>query len=396
MLISEGSAPGFTPLRKPLGKQVNPSLVQFISANHVALAAGCAAGIGMCLFFCGVQVFARTDSSGSAARVSVGAAMPGPAAISGKAVGPRTLAAPISGKPCYIYRASIWQLEPGGNREWKNVAEETGHLTFLIEDETGQLLVEPGGAELDLRQSLSEEYGGRASSSSKAPDPSPGKEAVPDTVANFLARNGITPDRPTRVEEYCLEPETRVVVTGTVIQNGEVQADSLASASAATSGDHPLDVAKALGDPLALQPQIIRLASGTAPQSTAHMSQQAKIAAALARAGLATPDMWATGEGGLQAINSLIDSHSRIAQSPPDPNPDASATPALALTPTTTVTTTMTTMIMTKGPDDPTFIISNHAPAKPTALGWKSVALVLAGSTLTTLSLYVLLLAHLR
>jgi hypothetical protein len=121
------------------------------------------------------------------------------------------------------------------------------------------------------------------------------------------------------------------------------------------------------------------------------MSQQAKIAAALAKAGLATPDMWATGEGGLQAVNSLIEGHSRPGQSSPDSKSDAPATLALA----TTMIVTTTTMTMTKGPDDSTFIISNQ-PGHPTSLNWKAVALVLAGSTLTTLSLYVLLLARLR
>ena len=384
-----------------LGTRVNPTFLQFISANHLALAAGCAAGVGMCFFFCGVQLFAHKYSSDRAPRVTVSAAVPGLATISGKAAGSRTLAAPLSGKPCFVYRTCIWQLresaEEKDQKEWKNVAEETGHLTFLIEDETGQLLVEPSGAELDLRQNISEEYGPPSSPSSGAPDPpshnrpSNQEKSIPDSVEKFLARNGITLNRPIRVEEYCLEPETPVVVTGTVIQNDAMQADSLASTSGPTSGNPPVDVAKAPGDPLLLQPEIIRLASGPAPQSTSQMSQQGKIAAALAKAGLATPDMWATGEGGLQAVNSLIDSHSRPGQSSPDSKPDSSATLTLA----TTITVTTATMTMTRGSDDPTFMISSQ-PASPTSVNWKSVALVLAGSTLTTLSIYVLLLARLR
>ena len=159
-----------------------------------------------------------------------------------------------------------------------------------------------------------------------------------------------------------------------------------------TSGNQPVDVAKAPGDPLLLQPEIIRLASGPVPQSTSQMSQQAKIAAALAKAGLSTPDMWATGEGGLQAVNSLIDSNSRSEQSQSNSTShSAISTPALARA----MATATTTMTMMKGPDDTTFIISNQL-GNPTSLSWKFVALVLAGSTLTTLSLYVLLLARLR
>ena len=379
MLISEGSPLFWSSKqasRRPshgagfLGTHVD-SILQFIAANRLTLAAGCAAGVGMCFFFCGVQLFARINSSNAISKVSVGTAAPGLATIAGKTTGTRTLAGPISGKPCYVYQTSVWQQDSSGKKEWKNVAEETGHVTFLIEDETGQLLVEPSGAQLDLRQSLSEEYGSASSPSPGTSDPTSNKEILPGAVSNFLARNGITLDRPTRFKEYCLEPETGIVITGTV---------------AVSSSNPPPAIAKTTVSP---QPEIIRLATGPTPQSTSHMSQQAKIAAALAKAGLATPDMWATGEGGLQAINSLIDSHSRPEQSPPDLKPGASATPALALT--------TTTMTMAKNPDNPTFIISNrNQPSGPTSLGWKSVALVLAGSTLTTLSLYVLLVAHLH
>ena len=359
---------------------MNPSFFQFISENHLTLAAGCAAGVGMCFFFCGVQMFARKRPSGQAPSLMVGEARPGLAAISGKSAGTRTLAAPISGMPCYVYRAVVWQLDSEGKGEWKNVAEETGHVTFLIEDETGELLVEPTGAEFDLCQSLSGEYGSPSSSSS-----------VPEAVANFLARNGVTLDRPTRVEEYCLQPETPVVVTGTVIENSALPANAVAPFSAESPRNleqaaAARGAARGVDNLRQWQPEVIRLASGPAPQSTTQMTQQAKIAAALARAGLASPDMWTTSEGSLQAINALIDSHSRPNQSPPDSKPDASATPEVSLT----------TMTITKGPNDTAFIISNLQPAPENSLGWQSVALVLAGSTLTTLSLYVLLLAHLH
>lgn len=384
-----------------LGTHVNLTFLEFISANHLTIAAGCAAGIGMCFFFCGVQLFAHRHPFDRAPRVTVCTAVPGLAAIAGKAAGSRTLSAPLSGKPCFVYRTCIWQLhesaEKNHKKEWKNVAEESGHLTFLLQDDTGQLLVEPSGAELDLYMNSCEEYGSPSSPSSGDSDspshdrPSSKQGSIPESVANFLARNRIMLDRPTCVEEYCLEPETAVVVTGTVIQNDATRANSLASTSAVISANQPVGGAKATRDPLLLQPEIIRLASGPVPQSTSQMSQQAKIAAALAKAGLATPDMWATGEGGLQAVNSLIEGHSRPGQSSPDSKSDAPATLALA----TTMIVTTTTMTMTKGPDDSTFIISNQ-PGHPTSLNWKAVALVLAGSTLTTLSLYVLLLARLR
>ncbi|MFZ3340990.1 MAG: GIDE domain-containing protein [Terriglobales bacterium] len=362
---------------------MNP-ILQLIAANHLTLAAGGAAGVGMCFFFCGVQLLARTNSSHHVSKISIGAATPGLAAIAGKTTGARTLTAPISGRPCYAYQTSILQRESTGKKEWKNVAEETGHVTFLIQDETGELLVEPSGAELDLGQNFGEEYGS-PSLPSETSNQISNNEIVP-AVSSFLARNGISLDRPTRVEEYCLEPETSVVITGTVTRNSGVPADSLASTFASSSRNAQPAIAKAAANLPPQQPEIVRLASGSAVQSTTQMSQQAKIAAALAKAGIATADLWATSEDGVQAINLLIDGHSRPTQSSSDSN--ATAMPALALT---------GTMTMTKGSDDPTFIISNRNQAsKPTSIGWKSVALVLAGSTITTLSVYLLLVAHLH
>ena len=227
--------------RSLLGKHVNLSFLQFIATDHLALAAGCAAGVGMCFFFCGVQLFARQHPSSCAPRVAISATAPGFAAVAGKATGQRTLPLPSAEGHASSIGPRILQLQESAEdkdkKEWKNVAEETGHLTFFIEDETGQLLVEPSGAELDLRQNISEEYSSQSSSSPQPLDefsdrPSNNQssgETVPRTFTNFLVRNGISLDRPTCVEEYCLEPETPIVVTGTVIKNDAMHADSLAS-----------------------------------------------------------------------------------------------------------------------------------------------------------------------
>lgn len=372
---------------------MNPSFLNFLSANHLALAAGCAAGIGMCFFFCGVQLFARKNSSSRLPKVLIRGAGPGLVALSGKATGPRTLLAPISGSPCYLYRTSIWQQTPAGNREWKNVAEETGHLTFLIEDETGQLPVEPSGAELDLRQTLVQDYGAASSppgqTSNHTKDLSLASQSVPEPVANFLSRNGIALDHPTRVEEYCLQPEMSVSVTGTIVENAPPLGDS------AVSSDSPRNPSNAppaspvpmrpAADPRRPQPEVIRLASGAVPQSTTQMSQQAKIAAALAKAGLAQPDMWAATEPTTPNGASSTGGDLRPAEKHTDS--------ALDTTSSAAATQTFT---MTKGAGNARFVISNQSQQTNPSVGWQSVALVLAGSTLTTLGLYVLLFAHLH
>src|SRR5581483_8904598 len=67
--------------------------------------------------------------------------------VSGLAVGPHTMPAPITGHPCFYYRTTAWQLKQSGNRkEWEKVANESLHLPFFIDDNTGKVLVDPDGA----------------------------------------------------------------------------------------------------------------------------------------------------------------------------------------------------------------------------------------------------------
>jgi hypothetical protein len=54
--------------------------------------------------------------------------------------------APITGKPCFLYRTVAWQQRTGKKQEWEKVADETLHLPFFIDDSTGQLLIEPLGS----------------------------------------------------------------------------------------------------------------------------------------------------------------------------------------------------------------------------------------------------------
>ena len=110
----------------------------------------------------------------------------------------------------------VWQQSTSGAKaEWTKVTEETLHLPFFIEDATGQLLVEPLGAEFDLHQTLREEYG--------LPSSSLKSENIPPSVHNFLIGHGIPLDRPTRIEEHALQPEMPVLIAGTVSKNPGIE-----------------------------------------------------------------------------------------------------------------------------------------------------------------------------
>ena len=364
--------------------------------NHLVLGAYSGAVLGLCLFLRGLQLFARKRSRGHVQNISVSAATSGPATVSGAASGPRILTAPITGRQCFVYRTSIFQRE-SSSQEWKNVAEETGHLTFTLEDPTGKVSVEPCGAELDLRQCLSEEY---APASNPASD-----RAIPEHVISFLVRNGVAADRPTRLEECCLRPAAPVFITGTLVENSN--ATNIESAGpAAIEGANGV-ARRNQSEPatnrnlpaLAPGPEVIRLASGIAPSTTLQMTQQAKIAAALSRAGLAKTDPWGGAEPSVPDLPSVMvpeKTHS-------DPGSAVSSTSAVD-SPTSNSPqresaqdpAPVPRFTMTKGAEGSAFVISNHEPVLPMALGWQSISLVITGTSLTALGIGAILLGHLR
>src|SRR5438034_2747637 len=64
--------------------------------------------------------------------------------INGLATGPYTMPAPISAVPCYYYRTMAWRWERRGkSSEWVKVADESLHVPFYLDDNTGRVLVDP-------------------------------------------------------------------------------------------------------------------------------------------------------------------------------------------------------------------------------------------------------------
>ena len=397
---------------------------------HLTLTACFAVAVGVCLFLFGVRLFARKHSLASISTSTIRALAPGRAAISGKAIGPNTLSAPITGQKCYIARTTVWQQSKSGAKaEWTKVAEQTLHLPFFIEDATGQLLVEPLGAEFDLHQILREEYS-LPSSPSKP-------ENVPPSVHNFLVGHGIPVDRPTRIEEHALQPETPLMIAGTVSRNPGVEVRPLSPVPNDTPPNR--NIARPTnGDFLAsaVRPEIVKLSGGPAPASTTEMTQQGKIAAALNRAGMAGPEGWTVAS--VRAENGQSeDSHGdnsrpesalrkfvavkESAQLGPDPVPEARSTARDQIKDQTKDGTKDPTkdgarvqtkdrtnnkpksetvsafdlspaLALIKGANNAPFRISCQSPpAAAISLGWACVTMVVGGTGLTILGIYLLL-----
>jgi len=294
--------------------------------GHPAILSSVAAAAGLCVFFAGFHLLARKRLLLSAPTSEIRTAALGPVEVAGVAGGPYTITAPITGRPCFLYRTIVWQQREGKKKKWEKVADETLHLPFFLEDSAGQLLIEPLDAELDLRRDFCEEY--------DAAFPPPNflslqQANLPPCVHAFLSRHGIVPARRLRIEEILIEPNDELFAAGTLTENpgihvrplaprgdpagNDVSSDELSNndlpnndllnndlsrnnsaSDSSLSGGVPRKPVRSDYSMALPVPQVILLSSGAAPTATREMSQQAKIAAALHRAGIAKPSAWST------------------------------------------------------------------------------------------------------
>jgi len=272
--------------------------------------------------------------------------------ISGLAAGPYVLTSAFKQVECYYYHSTAWQLkQQGKNTQWVKVAEETLHVPFYLDDDTGKVLVDPRGAEMDLHCDLSEQY--HRSILFSGPE-------MPGSVVEFLTRYGVEPDRRIKVEERCIKPKNFLFVLGTLSQNPGLDA-SIRPAWAERAGqkfmppfnakdknkDDEGECTAAAADAAPVQ-QIIRLSSETNSLPAVAMTQQQKIAAALVKAGISNPAAWslaakpqaaaalkpqsASGSGAKNGSGSKIGiRRSQRFRSPPSSRPDARQPPARLL-----------------------------------------------------------------
>ncbi len=368
--------------------------------NHLAILSLIAIAGGLYFFFQGFRLLARKRILLNTPTSKIRSAALGLVEVNGQATGSHTMAAPITGKPCFLYRTVAWQQRAGKKQEWEKVADETLHLPFFVDDSTGKLLVEPLGADLDLHRDFREEYDASFFVSSLLTNGA----SIPPRVSVFLARHGITPGRRLRIEEHAIKPNDALFVAGTLAENPGIQLrpfaphiEPLASAANASGSsmqgtrNNPPDPSGDSFPKPVPAPQIIQLSSGDVPSSTQDMSQQAKIAAALTRAGITRPEAWSAAGVPYQSVaiaaneefastaahvttsaNSEHLTEHQSASADFDPNPP---------------------VVLMKGANDPTFVVSFRSQKEfVSALGWKSTAMIWLGSAITLLGIYMLML----
>jgi hypothetical protein len=358
------------------------------SIHHLMILSSIAIAGGLYFLFLGFQLFARRRLLLATPTSRISDAALGLVEVNGMAAGPHTMPAPITGKTCFLYHTTAWQQRGGKNGAWEKVADETLHLPFFIEDSTGHLLIEPLGADLDLHLDFREEY--RSSLLSLSLD----LGDVSPRVSAFLSRHGIVSARRVRVEECSIKPADALFIAGTLAENPGVPVRPFSPRGAAlgdgSDGEdrHPSTLGNFLEHSTA--PQIVKLSGEAPPSSAREMSQQAKIAAALSRAGITKPEAWTA--AGLSYQTAAVHDNAPLptVSDHDGDRPDGDRTDErhsklsrFDLAPP---------VVLMKGANDAPFAISFHSQKEfVTALAWKSAALVSGGAAITSLGIYMLL-----
>jgi hypothetical protein len=367
-----------------------------------------AAGIagGIYLFVLGFKMLQRKRLILNTPTSKIRSASLGLVEVNGLAVGPYTLTAPITAAPCFFYRTQAWELRKSGkSNEWQQVADESLHVPFFLDDNTGRLLINPQGAELDIHRDFHEEY-----SSSIFFD-----KEMPERCRQFLARYAVSGERKVRVDEYCIKPKNFLFILGTLAENPgtAVVPQPVRTQPASSSrftlnlpggsrGTFTISIGKTIGygpEPVPLkslpQPslihrsvEVINLSDNQLPAASAEMTQQGKITAALMRAGITNPAAW--NAAGIDNPGAAVATFAGTAVMS-SASLDASATTSAAAGPAQEFDLQPKVVLM-KGENNPAFFISwRNERAIAKSLGWKSALCIWGGPALILLGAYVLL-----
>jgi hypothetical protein len=336
---------------------------------------------GVYLFFRGFSMLSRKRLIENTPSSKIRSAAMGLVEVSGLASGPYTITAPITGLPCYLHRSLAWEMrQQGKNSQWVKVADETLHVPFFLDDNTGRVLIDPQGAEMDIHRDFCEEFNHSFFSTAE----------TPANVAGFLLRYGVNSGHRIKVEEYCIKPKNALFVLGTLAENHSTTASGtpLRTVLSDAQGFNlrlsalPSGVAPAVGFSSGVKAEIT---SGVAakPAPILDPAQRQKVAAAMTKAGVTNPAAWAaagvTGDG----FSSLSSFSSLPSGSLSSGGGAAAAAPAAEKTPEAQFDLHPPVVLM-RGVHNPAFFISWQSQREVVrSLGWKSAAMIWGGPALT-------------
>jgi len=268
-------------------------------------------------------------------------------------------------------------------------------VPFFVDDNTGCLLVDPRGADLDLHRDFQEEFNGSFFSN---------RDDAPGNVNSFLSRHGVVTSNRIKVEEYCIKPKNSLFILGTLAENPGIEvaprpvqdAEAINSFSRQgfslsinlfsfnTNGreDDLLSGSPALATPYESRPQITGRLPISGPAKAQAVPQQ-KVADALLKAGISNPAAWAAAgvtSGGMGVP--VIEDPSAAHTSNDAGGQPSSAIQAGGFDPHPPVG-------LLKGTNNKTFLISWRSQKEiARSLGWKCTLMIWGGPALALLSLY--------
>ncbi len=371
------------------------------SSNPGGFILWCLIGIcgGIYLFVQGFRLLQRRRLILDTPASKIRSASMGMVELIGLAVGPYTMVAPITARPCYCHRTFVWEWKQSGkNKQWVKVASECMHVPFFLDDNTGRVMVDPRGADLDLHQDFHQEFCDGFFTT---------KEEAPPNVRSFLSRHGIMTTNKIKVEEFCIKPKNALFLLGTLDDNPgleltpnpihdsettpllvgnplsfsintEIVRNALSPVTGGDNGFSDLSLSGGLQHDPAFDPiydKAIHTAADRANHSSpdaaaARTATAATVAAALQKAGISSPAAWAAA----QVTPAGATSAAGVTSSPTDgfdPRP---------------------AVVLMKGKNNPTFLISWRSQRDlARSLGWKCTLMIWGGPALALLSLYILL-----
>jgi E3 Ubiquitin ligase len=333
---------------------------------------------GVYLFYRGFRMLQRKRLIENTPESKIRSAAMGLVEVSGLAAGPYTIIAPLTGRQCFLHRTVAWEWRrEGKDSEWVKVAEETQHVPFFLDDNTGRVLVDPLGAEMDIHRDFQGEFNHSLFSSS---------QETPPNVADFLTRHGVSSERKIRVEEYCIKPKNALFVLGTLAENHSTTASDVPVRTEGTDG--PKSSFRFPGLPPGATASTFTLgANALASVAVSHAApvlegaQREKVAAAMMKAGITNPAAWAAagiaGAGALSSSSTFSSGGTGAAVAPA-----TEQAPQFDLHPP---------VVLMRGAHNPAFFISWQSQREVVrSLGWKSAAMIWGGPVLTLVCVYFL------
>jgi hypothetical protein len=235
--------------------------------------------------------------------------------------------------------------------------------------------VNPQSAEMEIHRDFHDEFSQSLFSSSLP---------ISANVRSFLLRHGVATDCKIKIDEYCIKPKNSLFVLGTLTENPGLTVSATPVRTLASSQRSPSSSL-----PFSFNLQMQTSGSATAfnggvaaygnskPDRQLDAAQQAKITAALTKAGITNPTAWAAAG---------VDPAAPLTVHGPATGAAAAPAPALEqfdLHPAA---------VLMKGAHNPAFFISWRSQREIVkSLGWKSALMIWGGPVLTLLCVYSLM-----